>query len=125
VAPAKVQRIATHNGNILNLNFVRDRFRLQGALAGPFVYTLRARARSAQPRSVIFANFFIGPANAQVRVADLRNLAWLDCLAFLSNVHFSRRATAPRSCWLLLAAYCLLPSGPPRPLPPSPENARR
>jgi hypothetical protein len=89
VAPAKVQRVATDNREIIDLNFVRYGLRLQRPLSRPFVHALGAWTGASQRHRVIIAHPLVAPGDPQVRVAFLRNLSRLDCLPFLGNVsHF-------------------------------------
>src|SRR5258706_13032251 len=106
VAPTKVERIAAHDVEIANLDFVGNHFRFQRSLSRPFIHALCAGAYASQSGRVVVAHSVIRPGDSQLRTALLRNLARLDCLLSLYDVNHSeyfvarfagsrRRAAAP------------------------------
>jgi hypothetical protein len=84
VAPSKVQRVTTHDREIVDLNFVRDCLWFQRPLSRPFVYALGAWTRATQLRRFIIAHPPIAPGDPQKGVAFLRNLSRLNRLSSLS-----------------------------------------
>lgn len=89
IAPAKVQRVATNDREIIDLDFVRDGFRFQRPLPRPFVHALGAWARAAQRHRVIVAHPLVTPGDPQMRITFLRNLSRLNRLPSLRNINQS------------------------------------
>src|SRR5438132_1880440 len=86
IAPTKVERVTADNCEIIDLEFVRNSFRLQGPLARPFVHALRAGAYASQSSSLVVAHAIISPGDPQLRIALLRNFARLNCLPSFCDV---------------------------------------
>jgi len=92
VAPAKIQSIPADDAQIADFDLVRNRFRRQCSLAGPFVDALGARTSTTQVCRLIVADVPVGPGDSQQRIALLRDLTWLDRLASLGYLNHRRSA---------------------------------
>src|SRR5205809_7068483 len=74
IAPAKVQRVASDDRQIVYLDFIGNRFRFERTLSRPFGDALRARTSSSERRCFVVARLAIRPGDPQQRITFLRNL---------------------------------------------------
>src|SRR5947207_2522344 len=87
IAPAKVERIAADDGQVLDLEFIGNHFRFQRPPSRPFIHALGTWAHASQSGGVVITDSFIRPGDSQLRITLLRNLAGLDRLSSLCYIH--------------------------------------
>jgi hypothetical protein len=78
ITPTEINSITPYEAKIANLDFVCNCFGLKNSLAGPFIYTLRARASPTKVCGPVLAFLIIRPNDLNGKVIGLSNLARLD-----------------------------------------------
>jgi len=78
ITPTEINGITPYEGQIANLDLVCYGFGVKNSLAGPFIYTLRARASPPKIGGPVIAFLIIRPNDLNGKVIGLSNLARLD-----------------------------------------------